>query len=191
MNDSHLRTDVPHFYFYPDATLDERRRTDRMIGRARILLEIVVPFSTLPEREGGQLAISEIITGQNGHQELMYHVITPLGAIRPRSRISTYFSIAKEKSRRLFRNLPLHHRTSYESRSPGNGRYGEAVVAGRWIVAFSGLDEHDDESLILNLLIWEGLLSPTEAFEIAERSRNQQFIKVYEFCMKQRLFLRP
>lgn len=191
MTDQHISRDVPHFYFYPDATPEERRRTDRIIGRARILLEIVIPYSTMPEREGGQLAISEIITGQNHHQELMYHVITPIGAIRPRSRIATYFSVAKEKSRRLFRNLPQNQRTSYESRSLGNGRYGGAVVAGRWIFAFSGLDEHDDESLILNLLIWEGLIRPAEAFEIAAQNDNQQFVKSYEFCMKQRLFLRP
>lgn len=191
MADQHNTVEVPLFYLYPDATQEERQRTNRIMGRARILLEIVVPFSTLPERQGGQLAISEVITGQNGHQELMFHAIAPIGVIQPRSRISTYFAIAKEKSRRLFRNLPRHHRTSYESRSVGNGRYGGAVIAGQWILAFSGLDEHDDESLILNLLIWEGLISSTEAIEIAEQHGNQQFRKVYEFCMKQALFLRP
>lgn len=166
---------------------EDRDRVHRMLGRARILLEILKPISLDPSRIGGQLACTEVITSPDLHTELLTHCIMPVGGMTV-DQAKTYYLVAKQGARRLYEHLtkghlPINQSTSHDLPS--------GAIHGRpWILCFQGLEGYDNEALVLNLMIWEKLLTPEDAFLVAAGHENRQFKKLYEFCIQQALFTR-
>jgi hypothetical protein len=93
----------------------------------------------------------------------------------PPDKADKYLGLAKEKALRLVsRHADMNHRSSWESRD-GKDCWGGAIVAGEYVVSFSGLSEEADEALALYVAVVYGWLVPIEAISITRISGNILF----------------
>lgn len=78
---------------------------------------------------------------------------TEIGNV-PAEKKEKYNYLSREKAERLC--MEKEHLTSYESRDPKEGKYGKwggAIIAGLFILSFSGLSEYGDEAVVSKLAI--------------------------------------
>lgn len=95
----------------------------------------------------------------------------------PEEKRAKYYELSLEKGRRLLLlSRTAGHKSSWQSRNERALHYGGAIVADGYILSFSGLDELDDEALMLVTGVEDGLMEMDEAHEIARISNNQRFI---------------
>lgn len=87
-----------------------------------------------------------------------------------------YLSFSQEKGLRL--SQYKHDVSSWQSREEAQKMYGGAIVAGEYILSFSGLPEWGDEALVLFVALFFGWIGMKEALEIAQISKNAFFFDV-------------
>lgn len=155
-----------------DSWPEMTHRLNTLIGMATRLLHVLIPLSLNPSRTGGYLIYAHSWAHEARAPRPRVHLLVPIG-VMPIERATTYAAVALEKVRRLHRHP--EHLSSYQSRQPGSGRYGGAVRARRSLTGFSGLEEHDDEALVLVSQIWIGDLSVDQATDVAQISANPSF----------------
>lgn len=95
-----------------------------------------------------------------------------LGEKIPAAKAEKYWQFCQEKAARLARNMPAGHCTSWTSRDEAAEQYGGAIVAGGYILSFSGLPEHGDEAAMTLGALMAGLISADQVQEIASFSDN-------------------
>lgn len=104
---------------------------------------------------------------------------------------SRYFDLSHEKASRLYEHLSEGHFSSFQSRNPELDQWGGAILAGDYILSFSGMSsELIDEAIMLLLALELKLISFERAREIIGVSSNEQFNKlafafIHQFCNKE------
>lgn len=86
-----------------------------------------------------------------------------------------YCEISLEKAMRIYRNQDA---SSWMSRDPDNDKWGGAIVAGRFILSFSGLPELADEALMLALGREMSWISIEDVMGLATVSNNEYIGKL-------------
>ncbi|MDP3014432.1 MAG: hypothetical protein Q8M92_09335 [Candidatus Subteraquimicrobiales bacterium] len=131
-----------------------------------------IPGNETPERQGGYLVIRN---KKNGTPLL----IERIGICLPVDVKKTHY-LGLEKGRRLIRSMKsFGHISSHQSRDPKFkkwGKWGGAIIAGDYIISFSGLKELFDEAAVVVLALKIGWLNMSEVHEIIEISGNT-FVK--------------
>lgn len=131
-----------------------------------------IPGNEAPERQGGYLVIRN---KRNGTPLL----IERIGICRPVD-VKKYHYLGLEKGRRLLKSMKsLGHISSHQSRDPKFkkwGKWGGAIIAGDYIISFSGLKELFDEAAVLVLALKMNWLTLYKALEIAKISGSTNFI---------------
>lgn len=85
---------------------------------------------------------------------------------------------SREKASRLSRMTADHHHvSSWQSRDFDNKKYGGAIVAGEWVLSFSGLPEFGDERLMIKLARSYEEISDSEVDEICRISGNDWILE--------------
>ncbi|MFA5048834.1 MAG: hypothetical protein WC516_07460 [Patescibacteria group bacterium] len=96
--------------------------------------------------------------------------VSPFGDIPPEKE-ERYRSFSEEKARRLWEHKDEHD-SSWESRNPAQDKWGGAINAHDFILAFSGLPELLDEAISTIVAYQMGWLSWKEAEFITSKSNN-------------------
>lgn len=103
---------------------------------------------------------------------VFYH--EPVGAVGP-EKAEKYFNLSLEKAIRVGTR---GHQSSWQSRDPDSGKWGGAIIAGSWILSFSGLPELADEAVMLVTAVMSRLMTVVEARAIADISQNPYFVEL-------------
>lgn len=128
-----------------------------------------IPGNEDPKRQGGYLVIRQ----KHGGTPVL---IERIGKCRT-ANVNLYHNLALEKGERLSNTrLTSEHVSSYQSRDTQNNEWGGAIIAGDFIVSFSGLKELFDEAVVLALALRLNWLSHGEISLITEVSGNT-FVK--------------
>ena len=86
------------------------------------------------------------------------------------------FEFSLEKGLRLLeKNKSLGHLSSWQSRDEATEKYPGAIIAGDYVLSFSGLPPLGDEALMLRIGVQLGLLDRDAAKAIAKISDNLLF----------------
>ena len=142
----------------------------RVLPAARVAVHDVL--LTLPgeKHQGGYLSLLE--AGRKNARPPL--TTTLIGVVQSWRKRRKYHRLAPEKGVRLNKNLT--HSSSFQSRD-GEKKWGGAIRAGKYILAFSGLPELADETVVLLVALRIGLLTWDEAVAIAQLSSNDVFLK--------------
>lgn len=97
----------------------------------------------------------------------------PVGIV-PLDKADKWCRLSLEKARRLAKNLPKGHVSSWQSRD-GKVRFGGSIATRRFIFSFSGLPELADEAFMLCLAVYLQRLTERKASEIAALNNNRCF----------------
>lgn len=127
-----------------------------------------------PERKGGYFVLREKETGA-----IIF--IVPLGTI-DQEKNRAYFLFAQEKGERLYANQKLGNISSWQSRNEADEKYGGAIVAGDFILSFSGLPELGDEAIMLELAYKLGWTDLHMVKVISQVSNNILFASLHAKC---------
>ncbi len=146
-------------------------RVEKIMATAQeILKELVVVFpKEMKGRDGGWLVIKKYREWGFVHsKQIRMNVIDV-----PKERFSSFRVNAKEKADRL-RGMAIRdgHVSSWQSRDFDNKQYGGAIMAGNWVLSFSGLPEHMDEYFMIKLAVRLELIAPARVNEIIKISEN-------------------
>lgn len=117
-------------------------------------------------RRGGYLCVTRRTDGR-------MLLIASIGVF-PQEKAERYFRFCQEKASRLLAHEG--HISSWQTRDEKLDQYGGAIVAGKYILSFSGLPELADELIMMGLAQTAGLISPAEARAIAEISQNPYYL---------------
>ncbi len=94
----------------------------------------------------------------------------------PEEKYLRYLGLSYEKANRLCDNLAEGHYSSFQSRNPELDQWGGAILAGDYILSFSGMSsELIDESIMLLLAIELKLIPNEVTDKIVSISRNHRF----------------
>lgn len=118
---------------------------DFFVMASNVLRKAVARFGRKKEwagRSGAYLCIADASSG-------LPLFIALVGEV-PDDKGEKYLVFCQEKARRLA--AYREHQTSYESRDPGQNKWGGAVRGGEFIFSMSGLPELGDEAVMLALL---------------------------------------
>lgn len=125
------------------------------------------------QRWGGYFCLYEICPGEKISPDSPPLFLAKIGNPIP-EKVARYCQLCQEKARRLLENPD--HLSSWQSRDPGQGKWGGAVRADGLVFSFSGLHEKADEAVVVNLARYAGLLSDVLAQAVAEISDNKMLL---------------
>lgn len=123
-------------------------------------------------RFGGYITVVEF--DPNYPEDVMRHrliVVARCGMPAPDKALK-YRQFAEEKARRLLEHLPSGHLTSRESADPEVEQYPGAIVAGNFVISFSGLPADFDEAVCVMIGVLLGLLTKDQLMSILDRTQN-------------------
>lgn len=149
-------------------------------GVLAAVLEVLEVYTKLPptkengnqDHSGGYVTVLEFnpIFPQ---EVLQHHVIVIARCGKPSlSKSLKYRQFSEEKARRLLEYLPVGHLTSRESADPDVEQYPGAIVAGNFVISFSGLPADFDEAVCVMIAVLLGLLTQEELMFILGRTQN-------------------
>lgn len=145
---------------------------EQIINAAReILMEFVQKFpEEMDGRDGGHLVIQRIDAWGYKHSKQIRLNVCDVSL----KKFNSFRINATEKAKRLREQaIKNGHISSWQSRDFDNKKYGGAIVAGNWILSFSGLPEKMDEYLMIKVAIKLGLFSETtDVNDIMSISKN-------------------
>lgn len=96
--------------------------------------------------------------------------------ICPQEKSEKYFILSIEKAKRLSESRNL---LSWQSRDPANNKWGGAVVVRvNTVLSFSGMDELEDEALVIYVAHKAGWIDRAQALELAAISSNPHVAKI-------------
>ena len=121
-----------------------------------------MPENPKPHKQSGYLTIRRKIDGR-------ILLAVQIGECPPH-KASEYFKFSLEKGERLFHHS--NHVSSWQSRDDKNEKWGGAIIAGNYIVLFSGFPELLDEAVVLVLSLFFCWISHEKATGIAKISNN-------------------
>lgn len=147
-----------------------RRKILELASQA-VIASVKVPGNEAPDRRGGYLVISNVCNG-------VPLLIERIEECKIKD-VLKYHELALEKSGRLCVEKFSGHISSHQSRNPQfnpYGKWGGAIIAGNFIVSFSGLKELFDEAVVLVLALRLGWIDSNRLTEITDISGNT-FVK--------------
>ena len=143
---------------------------DQILGCVSLALERLSKVSDFNGKEGGMFCLIKESTG-----ELMVEP-TLIGTIN-NGKQDKYAKLCVEKANRLRTERAKNsHWLSWQSRDPENEMWGGAFCDGDCIWSFSGLNEHQDEAVVIIAAHLDGRIMNGEPQALAEISDNKIFL---------------
>ncbi len=130
---------------------------------------IVLAHPDCAGRSGGYLCVRR----STGSRDLPPLVVILVGSA-PLGKAAKYCNFAQEKAQRLSDHPD--HLSSWQTRDESADQYGGSVRGESLIASFSGLPEHADELLVVQVMLQSGQINYPRAREIAEISDNQMLL---------------
>lgn len=142
-------------------------RLEQIVIYASKIVEAFVnyPGNPKPERKGGYLTIRDRISG-------IVLLVALIGGCSA-DKVNDYLVFSQEKGWRLFLNYG--HLSSFQTRNENEKKWAGAIVAGNYIISFSGLPELGDEAVMIVLASKLGWLDSETAKAIVAISSNPFF----------------
>lgn len=138
------------------------------VGTILTYITDLIESSSLPsERNNGYFTLRTMNDGQ-------VVLIARIGVCKP-EKADKYLSFSQEKGLRLFQQRE-HDVSSWQTRNEEKDLWGGAIIAGDFILSFSGLPELTDEAVMIKTALLCKWASEETLCQIAEISDNRLFL---------------